>query len=412
MSKLPAMQFYIGDWMKDPGLRRCSKRAKGVWIDALCVLFECQERGVFATDGQPWSLEEIAVAIGGDTAENLAGLHELMRLGIASRNDDGALINRRMVRDERVRTKSKGRQQNFRKKMQENSNRNGENNADVTQSEDVRNSEFSKEIEAHNAARNASVTQTVTPMSHGASSSSSSSSSSSGQEQRQILSSTSSSQSPSATPTSESQRDALEDDLEPADDGADVSERLSAPESTQRRSLPPSEAREQAPDDAKAAEKRRIAKLENDVVRSMFGFYCEKLHRDAARYTLTDARRKKALSRLHERIAATGSLAGAVRDFEAAITNLAASTYHVENGYIDWNEQIVRSAEEFEKRLNWHKPATTNGGANGQHAEHRERFESVSEHNKRVADEAIARLDERDRQAAATARGDAKDKSA
>ena len=32
--KLPAFQFYPGDWRKDPNLCRCSHAAKGVWIDS------------------------------------------------------------------------------------------------------------------------------------------------------------------------------------------------------------------------------------------------------------------------------------------------------------------------------------------------------------------------------------------
>ena len=33
--KLPAFQFYPGDWRKDPNLCRCSHAAKGVWIDMI-----------------------------------------------------------------------------------------------------------------------------------------------------------------------------------------------------------------------------------------------------------------------------------------------------------------------------------------------------------------------------------------
>lgn len=102
-AKLPSFQFYPGDWRKDPDLSRCSKAAKGVWIDMLCLMFECEDRGVFATGGEPWTDEEIAAAIGGDTGANLACIDELLRKGVARRNDSGAIFSRRLVRDEQKR---------------------------------------------------------------------------------------------------------------------------------------------------------------------------------------------------------------------------------------------------------------------------------------------------------------------
>jgi len=94
MGKLPAFMFYPGDWQKDPCLRRCSKAAKGVWMDLLCLLFECPVRGVFVdARGKPWSDEEIAEAIGGDIGANL----------VAQRDTRGAIFSRRMVRDEQNR---------------------------------------------------------------------------------------------------------------------------------------------------------------------------------------------------------------------------------------------------------------------------------------------------------------------
>jgi hypothetical protein len=102
-AKLPSFQFYPGDWLKDPALRRCSKSAKGVWIDIVCLSFECEERGVFQTSGMPWPDEDIAGAVGGDIAENLRALTELLSKGVCSRNQSGAVFCRRVVRDEQKR---------------------------------------------------------------------------------------------------------------------------------------------------------------------------------------------------------------------------------------------------------------------------------------------------------------------
>ena len=104
MGKLPAFMFYPGDWQKDPCLRRCSKAAKGVWMDMLCLLFECPVRGVFVdASGKPWSDEELAEAIGGDIGANLGYIAELVSKGVAQRDTRGAIFSRRMVRDEQTR---------------------------------------------------------------------------------------------------------------------------------------------------------------------------------------------------------------------------------------------------------------------------------------------------------------------
>jgi hypothetical protein len=103
--KQPYFPFYVGDWSKDADLRRCSKAAKGVWIDMLCLMHECQERGVFSTGGVPWSDEDIAAAVGGDIAENLKCLRELIDKGVARRNQSGAVFSLRVVRDEEKRQK-------------------------------------------------------------------------------------------------------------------------------------------------------------------------------------------------------------------------------------------------------------------------------------------------------------------
>ena len=103
MSKLPGFMFYPGDWVKDADLSRCSKAAKGMWIDMLCKAFECEERGVFISAGQPWLNHEIAAAVGGDVAANLMLLDELLVKGVSRIDKRGAIFCLRMVRDEQKR---------------------------------------------------------------------------------------------------------------------------------------------------------------------------------------------------------------------------------------------------------------------------------------------------------------------
>lgn len=112
--KRPAFQFYPGDWLKDPALRRCSPAARGVWIDMLCLMHECDDYGVLATGGSPWKDHEIAAVISGDQPAILGCLHELLTAGVAHRTPSGAIFSRRMGRDEQVRQEAAQRKRKSR----------------------------------------------------------------------------------------------------------------------------------------------------------------------------------------------------------------------------------------------------------------------------------------------------------
>ena len=105
MGKEPSFQFYPGDWLKDPALRACSSEARSLWIDLLCLMFECEERGVLASGGVPWTDDQISGAVSGDTHKNLLMLQELLRMGVARRNSATAIFSKRMILDEIKRKK-------------------------------------------------------------------------------------------------------------------------------------------------------------------------------------------------------------------------------------------------------------------------------------------------------------------
>lgn len=109
--KNPAFLFYPGDWFKDPALRSVSHAAKGVWMDMLCLMFECEERGVLATNGKPWTVQDIAAAVGGDPRLTKNLVQELISKGVARRRDDGAIYCKRMVQDEAIRAGARNRKQ-------------------------------------------------------------------------------------------------------------------------------------------------------------------------------------------------------------------------------------------------------------------------------------------------------------
>jgi len=99
--------------MKDPNLRRCGHAARGVWMDVLCLAFECDERGVLITAGRPWTTKEVAAAVGGNADVALACIDELLAKGVAKTRADGAVYSKRMVEDEarRQRETERKRQQ-------------------------------------------------------------------------------------------------------------------------------------------------------------------------------------------------------------------------------------------------------------------------------------------------------------
>lgn len=101
--KLPAMPWYSGDWFKDTGLQRCTLAARGLWFELCLRMWDCAERGVLITGSRPWSHAEVAALISGPEKQTLTCLDELLREGVASCDERGAIFSRRMVRDEEVR---------------------------------------------------------------------------------------------------------------------------------------------------------------------------------------------------------------------------------------------------------------------------------------------------------------------
>jgi hypothetical protein len=112
--KLPSFQFYPGDWMKDPELRSVSLAARGLWIDMLSLMFECDRRGYLQLNGKPVNADQLARMTGCSTGEVSHCLQELDDSGVFSRSDDGTIYSRRLVRDEKVRNQTADRVRRFR----------------------------------------------------------------------------------------------------------------------------------------------------------------------------------------------------------------------------------------------------------------------------------------------------------
>jgi hypothetical protein len=101
--KLPSLQFYPADWRKDPGIQALSRHDRSVWFDILCIMHESDERGVLLLAGKPIPDEVLARMLNLDNQTFNQTLCAILTYGVASRRqDDGALISRRMVRDEKL----------------------------------------------------------------------------------------------------------------------------------------------------------------------------------------------------------------------------------------------------------------------------------------------------------------------
>ena len=98
--KRPAFQFYPGDWLRETSLRLCSVGARGLWIDMMCLMHQAEPYGHLVINGKGLSENPLA-RIEGVSVEEVRGyLEELETAGVFSRDENGVIFSRRMVRDE------------------------------------------------------------------------------------------------------------------------------------------------------------------------------------------------------------------------------------------------------------------------------------------------------------------------
>lgn len=95
-------KFYWSDWLSDPGLRRCSIAARGLWIDLLCYMAQHDPIGILAVQGETLSISDIARMTGIMETDASILVGELERNGVFSRDRKGRIYSRRMVRDAKV----------------------------------------------------------------------------------------------------------------------------------------------------------------------------------------------------------------------------------------------------------------------------------------------------------------------
>ena len=99
----PWMKWYPADWRADPMLRMCSFAARGLWADMIALMHEAEPYGHLVIAGVNPTPRQLASVLGGTEREVAKLLAELEAAGVFSKEADGTIYSRRMVRD-RVRS--------------------------------------------------------------------------------------------------------------------------------------------------------------------------------------------------------------------------------------------------------------------------------------------------------------------
>jgi len=98
-AKAPWMKWYPADWRQEPTLRLCSRAARCLWVDMLCLMHEGEPYGHLTVNNKPLSAKQLAAVLG-DAEKDVAGwLAELDENAVLSRTDEGVIFSRRMVKD-------------------------------------------------------------------------------------------------------------------------------------------------------------------------------------------------------------------------------------------------------------------------------------------------------------------------
>jgi len=96
----PAFQFYPDLWQTEPSLMLVGYAEKGLWMDLLCIMWNCTPRGALVINGKPITESKtIAKLSKGEANEVSELIANLEQAGVFSRLDDGTIICRKMYRE-------------------------------------------------------------------------------------------------------------------------------------------------------------------------------------------------------------------------------------------------------------------------------------------------------------------------
>ena len=131
MAKAPAFQFYVRDWLTDPGLAACAASTRGIWIDLLALMWLAPERGTLRGQTMP-ELARLCRCSEDEVSAFLAECKHHKIAIVTERYKKVTITNRRMRREELLRKSNAQRQQRHRNG--EARKRNGECHKKITPS--------------------------------------------------------------------------------------------------------------------------------------------------------------------------------------------------------------------------------------------------------------------------------------
>jgi len=100
--KNPWTKWYWQDWLADTGVRASSLAAQGLWINMLAIMAKSEKRGYLMINGKQIESKTLAKLLG--EPEDLINdlLSELEQNGVFSRDENGTIFCRRMVREAEI----------------------------------------------------------------------------------------------------------------------------------------------------------------------------------------------------------------------------------------------------------------------------------------------------------------------
>lgn len=104
MTKRHVFEFHFGDHEKDSDLKSLSAIEEFVWIKMLC--FMNQNEGRLVSGGKPMPMSALAWSVKLTEGQTRKSVEKLVKLGICSRDRQGFIYSRRMLREIEQRKKS------------------------------------------------------------------------------------------------------------------------------------------------------------------------------------------------------------------------------------------------------------------------------------------------------------------
>lgn len=101
MPDRPWFKWYPADWRAEPRLKMCSRSARSLWMDMLGLMHESDREGYLEVGGKSPSPRDLAALLGDPVKDLNRWLKELEKAGVFSRDEDGTIYSRRMVKDRR-----------------------------------------------------------------------------------------------------------------------------------------------------------------------------------------------------------------------------------------------------------------------------------------------------------------------